>query len=165
MWTIIKFDKKNYNFFKTELKNKLSCDYVLYCPKILIHKYKNQKLIKKEYNILGDYIFCYDKNLKNKETLSKLKFIRGLKYILSGFSTSQEEIVQFIKKCKEFENSNGYITQSFFSLQENSRYKFASGPFINKIFQIINIQQNKIKILMGDLKTTITKKEFLFNPA
>ncbi len=165
MWTIIKFDKKNYNFFKTELKNKLSCDYVLYCPKILIHKYKNQKLIKKEYNILGDYIFCYDKNLKNKETLAKLKFIRGLKYILSGFSTSQEEIVQFIKKCKEFENSNGYITQSFFSLQENSRYKFASGPFINKIFQIINIQQNKIKILMGDLKTTITKKEFLFNPA
>jgi len=164
MWTIIKFDKKNFNFFKTELKNKLSCDYVLYCPKILIHKYKNQKLIKKEYNMLGDYIFCYDKKLQNKETLAKLKFIRGLKYTLSGYSTSQNEITQFIKKCKEFENSKGYITQKFLSLQENSKYKFESGPFVNKIFQIINIQQNKIKILMGDLKTTITKKEFLFNP-
>ena len=25
----------------------------------------NNKLIKKEYNILGDYIFCYDKKLEN----------------------------------------------------------------------------------------------------
>ena len=164
MWTIIKFDVKNFDFFKKELKIKLSCDHVLYCPKLLIHKYKNNKLIKKEYNILGDYVFCYDTKLQNKEILAQLKFVKGLKYILNGFSSSQEEIVKFINKCKKFENRNGYIEQNFFQLQENSKYKFASGPFIDTIFKIISIQQNKIKILMGDLKTTIKKKDFLFNP-
>ena len=49
MWAIIKFDKKNFNFFKRELKMKLSCEHVLYCPKILIQKYKNNKLIEKEF--------------------------------------------------------------------------------------------------------------------
>ena len=164
MWAIIKFDKKNFNFFKRELKMKLSCEHVLYCPKILIQKYKNNKLIEKEYNILDDYVFCYDKKLNNKEILFKLKFVKGLKYILEGFSSSQEEIVEFINKCRELENNKGYITQNFFNLQKDLRYKFVSGPFVNKIFQIINIQQNKVKILMGDLKTTIKKKEFLFNP-
>ncbi len=165
MWTVIKFDKKQFHFFKNELKNKLSKDYFLYSPKLLIHKYKNNKLIKKEFNILGDYVFCYDKKLKNKEVLSQLKFVKGLKYILDGFLSSQEEIEEFISKCKEYENKNGYITQNIFQLQEDLNYKFASGPFVDKIFRIINIQQNKIKILMGNLKTTINKKEFLFNPA
>ena len=163
MWTIIKFDKKNFYFFKKELKIKLGRDHILYCPKILVDKYKNNKLIKKEFNILGDYVFCYDKKLQDKEILAKLKFVKGLKYILSGFLFSQEEIVKFINKCKEFENDSGYITQNFFDIHEVSKYQFMSGPFVNKIFQIINIQHNKIKILIGDLKTTINKKEFLFN--
>ena len=114
--------------------------------------------------MLGDYVFCYDKKLENNEILAKLKFVKGLKYILSGTLSSQEEIKKFIKTCKQFENKNGYITQNIFQLREDQKYKFASGPFIDKIFQIINIQENKIKILLGDLKTTIKKKEFLFNP-
>lgn len=164
MWIIIKFDKKKFNFFKKELKSKLSCDHTLYSPKLLVNKYKNNKLVKREYNVLGDYIFCYDKNLKNKEILTQLQFVKGLKCILNGFLSAQNEIEEFIKKCKKFENHSGYITQNFFQLQEDLKYKFVSGPFVDKIFQIINIQQNKIKILMGDFKTTIKKKEFLFNP-
>ena len=164
MWIIIKFDKKKFDFFKNELKAKLSCDHTLYSPKFLINKYKNNKLIKKEYNVLGDYIFCYDKKLKNKENLTQLQFVRGLKCILSGFLSTQNEIEEFIKKCKKSENHSGYITQNFFQLQEDLKYKFVSGPFVDKIFQIINIQQNRIKILMGDFKTTIKNKEFLFNP-
>ena len=164
MWTIIKFDKKSFNFFKNELSEKLSSEHILYSPKLLVHKYKNNKLIEKEYNILGDYVFCYDKKLENKAILAKLKFVKGLKCILNGFSTSQDEIVSFINKCKEFENEKGYITQNLFHIEKDLRYKFSSGPFVDKIFQIINIQQNKIKILMGNLKTTIDKKEFLFNP-
>ena len=97
--------------------------------------------------------------------MAKLKFIKGLKYILNGFSSSQAEIAKFINKCKKFENSKGYIVQNFFQLQKDLKYQFVSGPFIDKIFQIINIQQNRIKILMGNLKTTINKKDFLFNPA
>ena len=164
MWAVIKFDAKNFDFFKRELKTKLSCNHVLYCPKLLIQKYKNNKLIKKEYNILGDYVFCYDKKFQNEEILTKLKFVKGLKCILGGFSLYQEEIVKFINQCKKFENHNGYITQNFFQPQEDLKYKFISGPFVNTIFQIINIQKNKIKISMGDLKTTIKKEDFLFNP-
>ena len=55
--------------------------------------------------------------------------------------------------------------QNFFQLQKDLKYQFVSGPFVDKIFQIINIQQKGIKILMGNLKTTINKKDFLFNPA
>ena len=164
MWVIIKFDKKKFNFFKDELKIKLSSNHVLYSPKLLIQKYKNNKLIKKEYNILGDYVFCYDKKLKNTESLAKLKFVRGLKYILDGSLSNQEEIEEFISKCKKCEDQNGYITQNLFNLQEDLKYKFVTGPFVEKIFKIINIQKNKIQILMGDFKTTIKKKEFLFNP-
>jgi len=164
MWVIIKFDKKNFNLFQNELKLKLSSSHILYCPKIQIEKYKNNKLIKKEFNILGDYAFCYDKQFKNEAFLSKIKFIKGLKSILTGFIFSQEEIKNFISKCKEFENTNGYISQNFFDLKEESNYKFSTGPFADTIFKIINIQKNNIKILMGNLKTTIKKKEFLFNP-
>jgi len=121
-------------------------------------------LIKKEYNILGDYVFCYDKTFKNKEILGQLKFVKGLKYILGGFLLEQKEIEEFIKKCKKFENPKGYITQNLFQPQENLKYKFISGPFVDKIFQIIKVQENKIKVLMGDVKTTIKKREFLFNP-
>jgi len=129
-----------------------------------MQKNRNNKIINKEYNILGDYIFCYDKKLKNKGILNQLKFVKGLKYILDGFLSTQEEIELFINKCKKLENQKGYITQNFFQLQQDLKYKFASGPFIDKIFQIINIQQNKIKILVGEIKTTIKKNEFLFNP-
>ena len=52
----------------------------------------------------------------------------------------------------------------FFEVNINAECKFISGPFSNTIFKIIEIQKNKIKILMGDLKTTIKKKEFLFKP-
>ena len=43
-------------------------------------------------------------------------------------------------------------------------YKFSSGPFTDKIFKIIELQKNKIDILMGNIKTKIKKKEFLFTP-
>ena len=43
-------------------------------------------------------------------------------------------------------------------------YKFISGPFADKIFTIIKVQQSKLDILIGDLRTTINKQKFLFNP-
>ena len=58
MWSVIKFDKKNYHLFKEDLKKKIGNNCIIYRPKILIQKFKNNKLIKKEINLLGDYIFC-----------------------------------------------------------------------------------------------------------
>ena len=71
---------------------------------------------------------------------------------------------KFIERCKNLENERGIITQNLFELNINSKFKFNSGPFIDKIFKIVNFEKNKINILIGDIKTTINKKEFLFNP-
>ena len=164
MWTIIKADRKNLVFLKEEFKKKLGKDLTIYSPKLLIQKYKKNKLIGKELNLLGDYFFCFHKKFKSRETFSLLKFTKGLKYFLDGFNQSQEEIETFIQKCKQAENKKGYLTQNFFELCRNSNYKFTSGPFSEKIFKIINLQKNKINILLGSIKTTIKNKEFSFTP-
>tara|TARA_B100000029_G_scaffold516296_1_gene628511 strand:+ start:6012 stop:6509 length:498 start_codon:yes stop_codon:yes gene_type:complete len=164
MWTIIKFDKKKIDFLKKDFSKKLGKDFIIYNPKLFIQKYKKNKLINKEFNILGDYLLCFHKDFKNPTTISKLKFCRGLKYFLNGFTQSQNEIEKFVCKCKNSENKEGYLSQSFYQININSKYKFASGPFTEKIFEIINLQKNKIDILMGNIKTTINKKKFLINP-
>ena len=88
----------------------------------------------------------------------------GLKYLLDGFIEFQSDLKKFIERCKNLENERGIITQNLFELNINSKFKFNSGPFIDKIFKIVNFEKNKINILIGDIKTTINKKEFLFNP-
>ena len=165
MWTIIKFDKKNLESLKRDFKEKLGKDFTIYSPKLSIKKYKNNKLINREFNLLGNYLFCFHKSFENHHTINRLKFSKGLKYFLGGFIQSQDEIKKFIKKCKDFENNEGYLSENFFELYINSNYKFSSGPFVEMIFKIIDLQKNKINILLGNVKTTIKKNEFLFTPA
>ena len=88
MWTIIKFDKKKLNFLKVDFTKKLGKDFIIYNPKLFIQKYKNNKLINKEFNLLGDYLLCFHKDFKNPAAINKLKFCRGLKYFLTGFIQS-----------------------------------------------------------------------------
>ena len=164
MWAIIKFDRKKLEFLKEDFKKKLGEDFTIYNPKLLVQKYKNNKLINKEFDLLGDYLFCFHKNFEKSSTINMLKFSKGLKYFLSGFSQSQQEINNFIKKCKNSENSEGYLSQTFFELYINSKYKFSTGPFAEMIFKIIDLQKNKIQILLGNMKTTIKKNDFLFSP-
>ncbi len=164
MWTIIKFDKKKINYLKKDFSKKIGNDFVFYCPKLIIQKYKNNKLINKEFNLLGEYLLCFHKDFKNPETIIKLKFCRGLKYFLNGFIQSQDEIDNFVSKCKNSENGKGYLSENFYQLHINSKYKFMTGPFADKIFKIVNLQKNKIDILVGNIKTRIKKQEFLFNP-
>ena len=83
---------------------------------------------------------------------------------MNGFFQSQLEIQSFVDKCKESENKNGYLSQEFLEINIKSKFKFISGPFVNAIFKIIELQGKKIKILMGNLKTIVNKKEFLFKP-
>jgi hypothetical protein len=49
MWTIIKFDKKKLGSLKEDLKKKLDKDLIFYTPKLLIQKYKNNKIIQKKF--------------------------------------------------------------------------------------------------------------------
>tara|TARA_B100000586_G_C19916207_1_gene345297 strand:+ start:29 stop:526 length:498 start_codon:yes stop_codon:yes gene_type:complete len=164
MWAILKFDKKNLLNLKQDLKKKLGEDVSIYSPKLCIQKYKRNKIVKKEFDLLGDYLFCYHKKFENPLTINSLKFTKGLKYFLNGFIESQLEIKQFIEKCKQSEDSKGYLNQNFFEINTALDYKFSSGPFVEKIFKIVKCQKNKIDILLGNIRTTINKNKFLFTP-
>lgn len=164
MWTIIKFDKNKINFLKSQLSLKIGSECKIYCPKILIENFKNNKLIKSEINLLGDYLFCFNKRFNERNIINQLNYTKGVKYFLDGFSTSQNEIEEFITKCKNLENSSGHIIHSFFETKINKFYKFSSGPFAQKIFKILSIQRNKIKILMGNISTTVDKRKYSLSP-
>ena len=163
MWIIIKYKKNELILLSKELRNKIGLDCKIYLPKFSAKKFKNNKLINYEINLLGDYAFFFHKSFEYKESFSKIKFVKGLKYILQNFHQSQNEIKMFINKCKEFENGNGYLSKNFFDLEIKKKYKFSSGPFADKIFQIINLNKNKIKVLIGDIKTTIKKDNYLYS--
>ena len=164
MWTIIKFEKKNFNFLKLDLERKLGSSCQFYVPKLLFKMNKKNKLIKKEFNLLGDYLFCFNEKFEDSKIINTTNYVRGLKYVLQGFKQSQNEINKFINQCKVSEDKDGYISEEFYDLKINSNYKFFSGPFTSSIFKIIQLQKNKIRILMGNFKTTINKREFLFQP-
>ena len=164
MWTIIKYEKKKLEFLKLDLEKKLGSECKFYQPKLLYKNYRKKKLIEKEFDLLGDYLFCFNEKFDNSKFINTINYSRGLKYILNGFIESQKEICAFIDKCKLSEDTNGYLSDQFYDLNVNSNYKFFSGPFTNSIFKILELQKNKIKILMGNLKTTVNKKDFLFQP-
>jgi len=162
MWVIAKYDKKKTNFFLQDLRKKLNDKVVIYDPKIKVEKLYKKKIISKEFSILGDYIFCFNPKFENQNILNELKFTKGLKYFLKGFRKSQNEIKEFIKKCKKSEHENGFISADFFDIEINKKYKFNNGPFLNFIFQVLEVQKTKFKILICDKITTI-KKGFLFS--
>tara|TARA_Y100001970_G_scaffold66410_1_gene84802 strand:+ start:448 stop:945 length:498 start_codon:yes stop_codon:yes gene_type:complete len=164
MWAILKVDRKNLTLLKRDLKIKVGADYKIYIPTLLVQKYKTNKLISREFSLMGDYVFCFHKNFENLNIINGLKFLKGLKYFLDGHIISQSEIINFIKKCKDSENKDGYLSENFFEITINSTYKFTSGPFTEKIFKIVELQKNKIKILIGNVKMKIKYNNYSFNP-
>ena len=164
MWTIIKYEKKLFETLKQELKKKIDDKVHFYNPKILLQKYNRNKLINKEQNILGDYIFCYHNNFKNNKNIAQYKYIKGIKYFLSGYQESQKEIKLFIESCKKNEDGKGNLSINFYKLILGKKYKFLNGPFVEKIFNITSIQREKIGITIGNIKTNIKNNKYLFSP-
>ena len=99
MWTIIKFEKKSLKFLKSDLEKKLGNSCEFYVPKLLYKRYSKKKLIKKEFNLLGDYLLCFNEKFSDSKILKTVNYARGLKYILNGFIHSQKDISEFIKKA------------------------------------------------------------------
>ena len=157
MWVIAKYEKKKLNFFINNLKKNLGEDFVIYSPFMEVKSFVKNQIIKKKINILEDYIFCYSKKFSKKNTFNQLRYLKGLKYFLEGFFESQNEISEFIKKCKDSENINGAISSNFFELILNRKYKFNSGPFLNAVFKLVEIRKRKLKVLIGNKVTTINK--------
>ena len=129
MWAIIKIDNKNLNLLKSDFSSHLGKDVSYYMPKIRLKKFLKNKTCFKEISVLGDYLLCYHKYFSERSILISLKYCKGLKYFLTDFYTSQNEIKKFIKKCKEFEDENGYLKPTFFNFRNRKDFEFISGPF------------------------------------
>ena len=164
MWAVFKVNIKELNLFKEDIIKKLNSDVTFYAPKVIFKVFNKKKEKKKEQYLLGDYIFCFNEKFEDEKVFNSIKFTKSLKYIARGIKIYQKEIKDFIKKCKSYENSNGYVSLDFYDLKINRNYKFASGPFINQIFKVLSIQKLKIQILMGGAKVSLKKNRFLFNP-
>ena len=166
MWIVAKIKPKEVNCFRKNMIEKSGENIQFYCPKIEYHQYFKKRIKKIEKLALGDYIFCYHKNFKNSVFLNNLQFIKGLEYFLNGHHQNQNEMVEFINYCKSSENSKGYLTQAFFKTITTKKAKFISGPFANMMFEIIRKQKNKLKIIVGNVVTTISDNSgYLYRPA
>ena len=164
MWTIIKIDRKKISFLKKEFFEKIGKDVKFYSPKLKLKRYINSKICIRENYLLGNYLLCFHEEFKKKTVLTSLQYCKGLKYFLKNFNSSQIEIENFILKCKENEDSEGYIKQSFFDFKNKNKLEFISGPFTNLIFSILEENKNTIKALIGNYKISVSKEENLFRP-
>ena len=166
MWVVIKYKSKQFYLLKKNIIEKLGTIPNFYNPKIKYQKIIKNKLKTFESFILENYLFCYHPKFCKNSTLTNLKFTKGLCYFLGGNSTNQNEIINFINHCKNYEDENGFIKQEFFNNENLKKAKFISGPFTNLMFEIIETQKNKIKILIGNKAATISKNsEFLYRHA
>ena len=165
MWVVAKIKKKEIKIFKKNLIEKIGKDIQFYCPKIIYKKYFGDKVKKIEKFILENYTFCYHAKFKKASTISERKYLKGLIYLLNGSDQNQKELIKFIEYCKSFENKDGYLTPLFFKTMVTKKAKFLSGPFTNMMFEILERQKNKLKILAGNIVTTISNdNNYLYCP-
>tara|TARA_B100001123_G_C14913171_1_gene868645 strand:- start:56 stop:556 length:501 start_codon:yes stop_codon:yes gene_type:complete len=156
MWIVAKIKKKEISTFKQKLVEKFGRETKFYYPKIKYNKFIKNKVKEFEKHILENYIFCYNKRFVNPSFVSESRFLKGLEYFLTGYSQNQKEIVKFIDYCKSFETKDGYLVSAFFKEIIKKRAIFISGPFTDMIFEILERQKNKLKILVGNIVTTIS---------
>ena len=165
MWMVLKYKKKEFNFLKRGFTKVLGDLPLIFQPKIKYQKIIKNKLHFLENDILDDYIICYHKKFGNSETINSLKNLKGLKYFLNGSRNQQREIINFISYCKKNLGSDGYIKQSFFEISKMTKGIFVNGPFANMIFSVIKNQREKLQILIGNVRTTISKKtDYFYRP-
>ena len=104
-------------------------------------------------------MFLKHEKFTDKKIVSSLKYSKGLQYILPFFENSQKEILAFINKCKTNENKLGYLSQSFFELVLNKKLEFNTGPFAKFVGEVIEIQKNKIKVLVKNYTVSISSEK------
>ena len=159
MWIVAKIKNKEFNTLRHSLKVKLGSVPEVYGPKILIDKLIKNRLYKKKKFILENYIFLKHDKFINRGVLSSIQNLKGMDMVLPFFESSQNEIINFIKKCKENENKFGFLTQNFFDLVSNKKIEFNSGPFSKFVGELIRVQKNKITVLVKNYLISINSKE------
>ena len=148
MWIVAKVKKNNLDLFCSQLQKKIT-DIQYYFPKI---NAKDKK------NLLVNYIFCFNPLFKKKFILNIYKTTKGLDYFLDTKEKNQNDIEKFINLCKEHEDVDGNITNTFFKKDIFDKGKFITGPFSNYLFNIIKKEKKNIRVLVGDITIKISNK-------
>ena len=165
MWIIAKYKQNEFNMLKDGFVKILGNNPEFYIPKIKYQKIINNKIRIFQKSILENYLICYHPKFEFSQTLHKLKYTKGLNFFLNGFKENQNQIYDFVKHCKKYENKEGFITKEFFDHLNSKQGKFITGPFTEMIFQVLSRQKNSLKILIGNIKTTISKNSlYLYRP-
>ena len=165
MWVIIKYKPNELNLLKESFEKVLGNKLEFYIPKIRYERIIKNKNYFFEKNLLENYLICKHENFKHLKYLQLLQNSRGLSYFLDGFQLNQAEIENFVSKCKNHEDNNGYLKQSFFDFFIKNKIKFISGPFANMIFEVIHKNKDRIKILFGNKTANISAtKNCLYVP-
>ena len=162
MWTVLKVDNKNLSLLKNDFKNKLGKGIKFYIPKMQLKKIFKKKVYVREISLLNDYLLCFHKDFSKRSVLTSLQYCKGLKYFLTDFLNSQNDIEKFINKCKKNEDENGFIKSTFFDYSKSKKCEFISGPFTNMIFNILQENKLTIEAIIGNYKVTVSKEENLF---
>ena len=157
MWVVLKYKKSELGFLEHDFKKKLGDLPIIFRPRIKYQKLIRNKLQFFENDVLDDYLICYHEKFKNLKILSILKNLRGLKYFLNHSHNNQKEIISFINYCKNNQGEDGFLKQSFFSIANKAKAKFISGPFAQIMFDVLDNQEKKLKVLINNLNITISK--------
>ena len=165
MWVVLKYKLNEINILKENLNRILGKNLIYFVPKIEYQKNIGNKFKTFQKALLEGYLICFDEKFKDQNIINHLKFCRGIKSLLDGFKNNQNDIINFVKKCKKFQNNKGFLTQNFFENDNLKRGKFVTGPFTNLIFDIISKNSSNLEILIGKYKTTISNKSnYLYRP-
>ena len=162
MWTIIKHKRKEQNIMINNLKKSMGDDTLFYFPKIIYEKKIKNKVKRIIKPILGNYLFCFNKHFSDRKFSFKLKYTKGLDYFLDGYVQNQSNISKFIDFCKNYENDEGSLKQSFFKVFEKNKVKFINGPLSNVIFEILEKKKQITKGSLGSMTVTIKNNSNLF---
>ena len=160
MWLVAKYKIKEFQTFKDNLTKELGEKPIFFIPKIQYQKYHRNRFQTYEKCILENYLLCYHPKFESISFVNRIKYIKGLKYFLNNFYTHQKEIIEFISYCKKHQDSKGYLNQEFFNISKIKKGIFLSGPFTNLMFEVIESHKEKLKILIGNITTTISKKKY-----
>jgi len=162
MWIIIKLKSREFETLKQDFKKKLKIEPQFFFPKLRFQKIKKNKLISCASPLLGDYVFCFHPKFNNENTLRNINYLKGLKSFLSGFKSYQKDLLNFINRCKKFEDEDGFIKQSFFDFAAIKKIRFLSGPFTDIIFKIMNRQKDRMQVSDGNVSISFSTERYLF---
>jgi len=162
MWIVIKLKNNQFHTLKKDFKTKLGIEPEFFLPKLKLQKIKKNRLISYTSPMLGNYIFCFHPKFCDHNILRDIQYLKGLKFILKGFKNYQEDILNFIKRCKKHEDESGFIKQKFFNFTTIEKIKFLSGPFTNIIFKIVKRKKDNIKVTDGNINISFANNRYLF---